>query len=126
MIRMANDKDEMNDKDEVLICRSCGASGLKSILSFGETALSDTLITEENLDKPEFKALLELAFCPDCSLVQITKSVDPKILFYEEYPYFSSVSAAWVEHCRKNALELIDLRELGKDSLVVELASNDG
>lgn len=113
------------DNDE-LKCISCGASGLKNVLTFGETALSDTLVTKENLDKPEFKAWLELVFCPSCSLVQITKSVDPKRLFHEDYPYFSSVLPAWVEHCRKNAEELIVSRKLGKDSLVVELASNDG
>lgn len=115
----------MNNNDE-LVCRSCGASGLKSILSFGDTALSDTLLTKENLDKPEFKAWLELVFCPKCSLVQITKSVDPKILFYDDYPYFSSVIPAWVEHCRKNAVELMESRKLDDKSLVIELASNDG
>jgi nucleoside-diphosphate-sugar epimerase/SAM-dependent methyltransferase len=112
--------------EDPVVCRLCGASGLKSILSFGETALSDTLVSKENLDKPEFKAWLELVSCPSCSLVQITKSVDPKILFHDEYPYFSSVLPAWVEHCRKNAEELIESRKLNNDSLVIELASNDG
>ncbi|MBP2681022.1 MAG: methyltransferase, partial [Candidatus Krumholzibacteriota bacterium] len=96
------------------------------ILSFGMTPLADRLITAEQLSKPEITAPLDLVFCPRCSLVQISVSVDPKILFCEDYPYFSSVSKALLEHSRRNALELIQDRRLGSGSLAVELASNDG
>ena len=109
-----------------LKCRSCGEQGLDLILSFGMTPLADRLITAEQLSKPEITAPLDLVFCPRCSLVQISVSVDPKILFCEDYPYFSSVSKALLEHSRRNALELIQDRRLGSGSLAVELASNDG
>jgi SAM-dependent methyltransferase len=107
-------------------CRSCGSANLQLILSFGDTPLADRLLTAEQLDQPELTAPLDLAFCPDCSLVQITATVQPEVLFGQEYPYFSSVSQTLLEHSRKNALELIEARALGKDSLVVEPASNDG
>jgi len=109
-----------------LKCRSCGGEDLDLILSFGETPLADRLVTAAQLDKPEITAPLDLMFCPRCSLVQISVSVDPKILFCEDYPYFSSVSRALLDHSRANALELIDNRRLDAKSLVVELASNDG
>jgi SAM-dependent methyltransferase len=107
-------------------CRSCGEQALELILSFGTTPLADRLLTAEQLTKTEITAPLDLMFCPRCSLVQISVSVDPKILFCEDYPYFSSVSKALLEHSRRNALELIQDRRLGAGSLVVELASNDG
>jgi SAM-dependent methyltransferase len=109
-----------------LKCRSCGERGLDLILSFGATPLADRLLTAEQLDKAEITAPLNLVFCPRCSLVQISVSVDPKILFCEDYPYFSSVSKALLDHSRRNALELVEDRRLGERSLVVELASNDG
>ena len=109
-----------------LKCRSCGGEDLDLILSFGETPLADRLVTAAQLDKPEITAPLDLMFCPRCSLVQISVSVDPKILFCENYPYFSSVSRALLDHSRANALELIESRRLDAKSLVVELASNDG
>jgi len=109
-----------------LKCRSCGEQGLDLILSFGTTPIADRLVTEEQLAKPEITAPLDLMFCPRCSLVQISVSVDPQILFCEDYPYFSSVSRALLDHSRRNALELIQDRRLGTGSLVVELASNDG
>src|SRR5512139_1058017 len=107
-------------------CRSCKSDRVTTILSFGETPLADRLLTEEQLKQPELTASLTLAFCPDCSLVQILETVQPQVLFGEEYPYFSSVSQALLTHSRKNALELIESRKLDSSSLVIEPASNDG
>ena len=107
-------------------CLSCGGGNLELIISFGDTTLADRLVPESRLNEPEITAPLDLAFCPDCTLVQITESVDPEILFCDDYPYFSSVSKHLLEHSKKNAEDLMVKRNLGADSLVVELASNDG
>lgn len=107
-------------------CRSCGGGNLELIISFGETTLADRLVPENKLSEPEITAPLDLVFCSDCTLVQITVSVDPAILFCEDYPYFSSVSKHLLEHSKKNAEHIIKHRNIGMDSLVVELASNDG
>jgi SAM-dependent methyltransferase len=107
-------------------CRSCGSNNLQLIISFGRTPLADALVWKENLGKPEIFAQLDLAFCPDCTLVQITESVDPEILFCRDYPYFSSVSKSLLQHFRESAEYLIETRKLGAQSLVIEAASNDG
>lgn len=107
-------------------CRSCGSNNLQMIISFGRTPLADALVWKENLDKPEIFAQLDLVFCPDCTLVQITESVDPEILFCRDYPYFSSVSKQLMQHFRDSAEYLIETRKLGAQSLVIEAASNDG
>jgi SAM-dependent methyltransferase len=122
----AGGKAVSNHTAKGLTCRSCGGENLELIISFGETTLADRLVPEHKLSEPEITAPLDLAFCPDCTLVQITVSVDPEILFCDDYPYFSSVSQHLLEHSKKNAEELIKKRDLGSDSLVVELASNDG
>jgi SAM-dependent methyltransferase len=109
-----------------LSCRSCGQAELEPILSLGRTPLADALLTGEQLGEPEWIVPLEWAFCPHCSLVQITESVSPDILFGRDYPYYSSVSKSLVQHFRESAEELIERRGLGSDSLVVEAASNDG
>jgi SAM-dependent methyltransferase len=108
------------------ICRSCGSDWLEVILPFGETPLADRLLTAEQLDQPEYKAPLTLAFCHDCSLAQIIETVDPTVLFYGEYPYFSSVSPSLLRHFSHSASEIMGMRRLDGDSLVVEAASNDG
>jgi SAM-dependent methyltransferase len=107
-------------------CRSCGSSQLELFLDLGVTPLADRLLTPEQLTEPEPKYPLQVAFCPECSLVQILETVPPEVLFCEDYPYFSSFSPALLNHSRENALDLISSRRLGPESFVVELASNDG
>ncbi|QPC82928.1 class I SAM-dependent methyltransferase [Phototrophicus methaneseepsis] len=107
-------------------CRACGHQHLQSIVDFGETPLADGLLFENQIDEPCLTAPLRLAFCPNCALVQITESVDPEILFGDDYPYFSSVSPALMKHFGDSARSLIEARNLGPDSLVIEAASNDG
>lgn len=107
-------------------CRSCGRAGAEAIISFGRTPLADRLVTEAQLGEAEITAPLDLVFCPHCSLLQITETVPPEILFGDDYPYFSSVSPALMKHSRENALALIETRRLDSGSLVIELASNDG
>jgi SAM-dependent methyltransferase len=107
-------------------CRACGARGVEPILSFGHTPLADALLTHEQLSEPELTAWLDLVFCPACSLVQITETVPPEVLFCRNYPYFSSVSKSLLAHFAESAEHILATRNLGPDSLVVEAASNDG
>lgn len=107
-------------------CRSCDSSKLEVVLDLGMSAIADGLLTKDQLDKTEPRYPLELAFCHDCSLAQINYTVPPAELFGNEYPYFSSVSDALQVHTRANVLEIIERRQLGAQSRVIELASNDG
>jgi SAM-dependent methyltransferase len=107
-------------------CFSCGNANLKPVLSLGTTPLADALLTAEQLGQPEITAPLDLVFCPDCGLVQITESIAPEILFCRDYPYFSSVSKFLLQHFADSAQALIASRHLNHQSLVVEAASNDG
>lgn len=107
-------------------CRSCGAAALQKIVAFGATPLADRLPSRQQLAEPEPFVPLTLAFCPECSLIQIIETVSPEVLFCRDYPYFSSVSRGLLEHFSASASRIIESRELGPHSLVVEAASNDG
>ena len=107
-------------------CRSCGHAGLEPVLDLGQTPLAHRLVSAAQLDQAEPAYPLQVAFCPQCSLLQITETVPPEVLFCEDYPYYSSFSDALLRHSRDNVLDLIQRRGLGPDSLAVELASNDG
>lgn len=108
-----------------LRCRACGAAHFHPVLSLGHTPLANALLSEADLSTPEPTFPLDVVLCRECSLVQITLSVPPERLF-SDYAYFSSFSDAWVEHARQIAERLIESRGLTADSLVVEVASNDG
>jgi SAM-dependent methyltransferase len=107
-------------------CRSCGANRLRPFLDLGETPLADALVRPGDLAKPEPRFPLVVAFCPECTLVQILEEVPPEKLFVENYLYFSSFSDDLLDHARRHALDLVDRQGLGASSLAVELASNDG
>ena len=124
--RAAESESAFVEKCASASCRSCGKVGLAPVLDLGPMPLSDGFLTEAQLASPDEYYPLEVAFCEDCALVQILETVPPEKLFCEDYPYYSSFSDALLEHSRKNALELIERRGLGGESLVVELASNDG
>ncbi|MDG2208248.1 MAG: class I SAM-dependent methyltransferase [Pirellulales bacterium] len=113
------------NEDAFSACRSCAKSGLREILSLGDTPLANALLTEDQLGAPEPTFPLELVFCPDCSLVQITEVVPPEILF-RDYAYFSSFSQTMLDHAALCAKKIKRMQGLDSSSLVVELASNDG
>ncbi|HEV7903629.1 MAG TPA: class I SAM-dependent methyltransferase, partial [Pyrinomonadaceae bacterium] len=98
---------------------------LLPILNLGRTPLANALLTAEQLEEPEATYPLELVFCPACTLVQITETVPPEQLF-REYFYLSSFSDTMLRHAETLVGELIPARRLGAQSLVMEVASNDG
>jgi hypothetical protein len=106
-------------------CRSCGGAHLQRILSLGRTPLANSLLTAAQLDEPEPTYPLDLVFCTDCALVQITETVPPEDLF-RNYLYFSSFSDTMLHHAATLTKRLIAERHLGAESLVAEIASNDG
>jgi 2-polyprenyl-3-methyl-5-hydroxy-6-metoxy-1,4-benzoquinol methylase len=106
-------------------CRSCGKKSLMPILSLGRTPLANALLTVEELGQPEPTYPLDLAFCPNCTLVQITETVPPEKLF-REYLYFSSFSDTVLLNAKEIAERLASSRYLNGNSLVMEIASNDG
>src|SRR5258705_9625570 len=106
-------------------CRSSNSTGLVSVLNLGPTPLANGLLTAEQLAEPEATYSLELVFCNRCTLIQITETVPPEQLF-REYFYLSSFSDTMLHHAQQLASKVLRERKLGGNSLVVELASNDG
>ncbi len=106
-------------------CRSCGHADLALVLSLGRTPLANALLTAAECAQPEASYPLDLAFCPHCSLVQITETVPPEQLF-REYLYFSSFSDTMLQHAQQLVTQLIPARRLDQTSLAIEIASNDG
>jgi len=107
-------------------CRSCGSSSLVPMLDLGVTPLADRLMNDKTLREPEPVCPLTVVMCRDCSLVQIRETVDPRVLFGADYPYYSSVSEGLLRHFAGTAAAARKRRPVDASSLVVELASNDG
>ncbi len=87
--------------------------------------LCESYIAAQQLNQMEAFYPLHAYVCEKCFLVQLGEYVTPDHIF-SEYAYFSSYSDSWLRHAN-NYVDMITRRlNLGADSLVVELASNDG
>ena len=115
----------MNGLSHPPVCRSCGHDHLHLVLDLGKTPLANSLIAESDLSAPEDKFPLVLYFCPKCTLVQIGETVIPERLF-KHYLYASSFSDTMLKHARELVELMMKTRKLNGDSLVIEIASNDG
>ena len=107
-------------------CRSCGAPGPRPFLDLGATPVANALLDPSDLDRPEPRFPLAVGMCESCSLVQLTHVLPADVIFGSSYPYFSSYSDHLVGHAREHIERLVSDRGLRPDSLVVEVASNDG
>ena len=106
-------------------CRLCGAALAHTFVDLGMSPLCESFLQRTQLDAMEPYFPLHALVCGNCFLVQLNEYVPPEHIF-KEYAYFSSYSTTWVEHAR-NYCQMIAARlGLGSESLVVELASNDG
>lgn len=107
------------------VCRACDSSRIHMTLALGPTPLANSFLTREALDKEEGRYPLDVYACEDCGLLQLVHVVSPDILF-RDYIYVSTTSDTLDSHFASLAREITDRYQLGSDSLVVEIASNDG
>ena len=108
-------------------CRFCRAPLSRVFLDLGLQPLANSYLTPEQLvagDEPVFP--LRTLVCDACFLVQADHEVPAEAIFDDAYAYFSSYSPGWVAHAERYAEAMIKRFGLGADSLVVEVASNDG
>jgi hypothetical protein len=108
-----------------LHCRLCGSHRMLSILDLGATPPSEKFLTVHELDQPESTLPLHLRLCEDCLLLQIPALITPEDIF-TEYSCFSSFSESRLQHAKDFVDQAIERLELGTESFVVEVGSNDG
>ncbi|QBI20290.1 class I SAM-dependent methyltransferase [Egibacter rhizosphaerae] len=106
-------------------CRFCESPLSRTVVDLGTSPLCETFPTAEACEVAEPHYPLHLQVCEQCWLVQLPAYVPAKEIF-AEYAYFSAYSDAWVEHARTYAHRMARELELGADSMVLEVASNDG
>lgn len=107
-------------------CRHCGNILKHTFLDLGFAPPSNAYLIETDLVRPEKYFPLKLKVCHECWLVQTEDYAQADDLFDENYAYFSSTSLSWVAHANRYAHSMVERLGLTKDSLVIEVASNDG
>ncbi len=107
-------------------CRHCGTSLRHTFLDLGFAPPSNAYLAAEDLGRPEVYYPLKIRVCNECWLVQTEDYAQADELFIADYAYFSSTSSSWLAHAATYAEEIKRRLCLEEDSLVIEVASNDG
>ncbi|MBT8583030.1 class I SAM-dependent methyltransferase [Polynucleobacter paneuropaeus] len=107
-------------------CRHCSSELVHIFLDLGFAPPSNAYLTKEDLSKPEKYYPLKVMVCDQCWLVQTEDYAQASELFDSEYAYFSSTSSSWLEHAKRYAEKIMQDLSLSENSLVIEVASNDG
>jgi SAM-dependent methyltransferase len=106
-------------------CRFCRAPLATQLVDLGSSPLANSYLTERQLGEMEPSYPLTVYVCDECLLVQLPEAVPSKQIF-SDYAYFSSFSDSWLAHARAYVAMAEQRFDLGDNSLVVEIASNDG
>jgi len=107
-------------------CRHCGTPLTHTFVDLGFAPLSNAYLTAADLNKPEKYYPLKVKVCAYCWLVQTEGYAQADEIFGADYAYFSSTSSSWLAHAKAYAEQMTQRLGLNSDSLVIEVASNDG
>jgi SAM-dependent methyltransferase len=107
------------------ICRFCGTRLEHTFVDLGMSPLCESYLSAEDLNQMEPFYPLHVQVCGKCFLVQLPEYVAPENIF-TEYAYFSSFSDSWLAHAKSYTDQMVARFPISADSLVVEVASNDG
>jgi len=106
-------------------CRFCNKDLKHTFINLGMQPLCEEYVKPEQLDKMEPHYPLHTYICDKCFLVQLQEFISPSEI-YDNYAYFSSYSDSWLQHAKEYTDLMIKKFSLNKNSLVAEIASNDG
>ena len=107
-------------------CRHCRTPLTHTFVDLGFAPPSNAYLTAADLSRPEKYYPLKAKVCDHCWLVQTEDYAQADELFSADYAYFSSTSSSWLAHAKAYAEQLTQHLGLNSNSLVIEVASNDG
>jgi C-methyltransferase C-terminal domain/Putative zinc binding domain/Methyltransferase domain len=107
-------------------CRFCRTELTHDFIDLVNSPASNSFLTAEQLNEPETFYPLKVYTCHKCFLVQVDEYKKSDAIFDSNYVYFSSYSTSWLQHAKAYTEMMIKRFGYTKDSLVIEVASNDG
>lgn len=108
-----------------LNCAFCHHPLTHTVVDLGVGPLVDAYVKPEELQRMDPFLPLHVYVCDQCFLVQLPEAASPEQMF-GDYPYFSSVSASWLQHAQRYVEAVTPRFGLNSQTQVIELASNDG
>jgi nucleoside-diphosphate-sugar epimerase len=105
------------------VCRCCGSTKLKRVISLGFMPLANNLIDDKKENYETYP--LELNYCSECYNCQLSYVVNPNKMF-DNYLYVSSTASTFRKHFQDAAKKYIEKFKLKKEDFIIDIGSNDG
>jgi SAM-dependent methyltransferase len=106
-------------------CRLCGSRNLELALRLTPTPLADSYVDAAAHRDPQPTYPLDLDLCSDCGFAQLRDVIQGEAI-YIDYIYETKSSLGLVEHFQRYANAVVEQLRPAKDSLVIDIGSNDG
>ena len=107
-------------------CRHCNHKLEHVFADLDFSPISNDMLGKEDLQSSENYYPLKVFVCDSCLLVQVDEFKKADEIFDGEYTYFSSFSSTWIKHTAAYTDMMMQRFQYNENSLVVEIASNDG
>src|SRR2546426_204153 len=108
------------------MCQVCNSRDLELALALGHQAPCHALLSVEQLHQPEATYPLNMIRCRACGLMQLDYIIDGREVYYPDYPYRSGITKELADHHHRLSTDVVKRFDVSKDSLVVDIGSNDG
>lgn len=105
-------------------CQICRAKTIPG-LDLGHQPVSDLILSQADLNKPETFYPMQLHHCKKCGLTQLGFTVNPKVV-YKNFPFLSGTTQTATRHLQNLAAQLVAMAGLTQESFAVDIGSNDG
>jgi len=109
-----------------MACRHCEAELKTRLIDLGNAPPSQAYLTQQTLQTPEQWYPLEVWVCETCWLAQTLDYPHSIEFLATDAGDFSSISSVWLAHARRYVDEMSVQFGLTAESMVIEVASNDG
>lgn len=107
-------------------CRFCQHELSLDLVDLNYSPPSNSFLSAAQLSEPEVTFPLKVQVCDQCWLGQVDEHKHAQEIFSSDYVYFSSFSSSWLAHAKRYVDDIRARLNLGRESFVVEVASNDG
>ena len=107
-------------------CQITGRNDLELVIDLGHQPLCDSLLSKNELNKIEKTYPLRLFRSKSLGCGQLDFIVPSEDVYFPDYPYRPGITQEVHDHHEKRCDETIKNLKIFKNSLIVDIGSNDG
>ncbi len=106
-------------------CRLCNGE-IKNVIKFGKVAIGNNLNKKLERAKNAIKIPLSVNKCKSCNHFQLGISINPQILYANNYTYLSGIGSTFIKHFESYSDWIVNKIKFKYNDYILDIGSNDG